>query len=62
MSEYHRCVACGTSTPEGKDLCWCCEHAPKLHPMESTTGCGKDMCKIYFKQKAGDSIGRKTES
>ena len=27
-----RCKKCGDLVPPGKDLCWCCEHEPKLHP------------------------------
>ena len=27
-----RCKICGDVVPPGKELCWCCEHGPKLHP------------------------------
>lgn len=26
-----KCRICGDTVPPGKDLCWCCEHGPKLH-------------------------------
>ena len=42
MEEVHKCKKCGDPTPPGKDLCWCCEHAPKLHPMEPKKVGGKD--------------------
>ena len=30
-AELPRCKICGATIPEGKTLCWCCEHGPKLH-------------------------------
>lgn len=49
----HNCPICGDTTPEGHELCWCCEHTPKLHPMEHTQeGCeGKDSCEIDFSKE-----------
>lgn len=26
-----KCKICGDAVPLGKELCWCCEHGPKLH-------------------------------
>ena len=26
-----KCKICGDAVPPGKELCWCCEHGPKLH-------------------------------
>lgn len=49
-AEVKRCRKCGDTVPNGKDLCWCCEHTPKLHPM---TGCDHDKCDIHFTQKDG---------
>lgn len=31
--ELPRCKECGDYVPQGKELCWCCEHTPKLHPL-----------------------------
>jgi len=28
------CKICGATVPAGKELCWCCEHGPKLHAPE----------------------------
>lgn len=49
-AEVKRCRKCGDTVPNGKDLCWCCEHTPKLHPMEHK-GCNHDSCEIDFTQK-----------
>ena len=31
QTEIKKCEKCGDPVPEGKTLCWCCEHTPKLH-------------------------------
>ena len=41
-----KCKKCGETVPEGKDLCWCCEHTPKLHKPEKWAKCGEDKCNI----------------
>lgn len=51
-AKVKRCRKCGDTVPSGKDLCWCCEHAPKLHPMEEH-GCDHDSCEIDFSKKGG---------
>ena len=30
-TEIKRCAKCGDTVPNGKILCWCCEHTPQLH-------------------------------
>ena len=32
-----KCKICGDAAPPGKELCWCCEHGPKLHSDNSKT-------------------------
>lgn len=32
--ELQKCKICGDLAPPGKEMCWCCEHGPKLHPTE----------------------------
>ena len=44
-TELPKCKICGATVPNGKDLCWCCEHGPKLHV--DSTEC-KDSCEIKF--------------
>ena len=44
MNDINKCKQCGDTAPEGKDLCWCCEHDGKLHPM--TEKPCKDSCDI----------------
>ena len=34
MDEVKKCKQCGDPVPAGKELCWCCEHTPKLHKPE----------------------------
>lgn len=40
------CKKCGATVPPGKTLCWCCEHTPKLHPMEKRDCESKDACEL----------------
>lgn len=39
------CAKCGATVPPGKKLCWCCEHTPKLHPMDKQS-CKSDACDL----------------
>ena len=50
MSELSKCLRCGDTTPTGHELCWCCEHTKKLHPMEKPPRC-EDKCDIIFEKK-----------
>ena len=40
---YRKCPVCGDPVPEGKTLCWCCEHGKKLHSDEKKCD---DSCEI----------------
>lgn len=43
------CKKCGeNTTPEGKDICWVCEHTPKLHKMDE-----------HFEEKSEKKISKK---
>lgn len=44
MKDYPTCPVCGDPVPEGKTLCWCCEHGTKLHKDEQKK-C-EDSCEI----------------
>jgi len=55
--ELPKCKKCGDTVPQGKELCWVCEHTPKLHPMEPKHGCTEDFCEIKFDTKDGESHG-----
>ena len=55
--ELPRCKICGDTVPQGKELCWCCEHTPKLHKMEKPHDCKEDSCEIHFPKKDGDTNG-----
>ena len=57
MSEPNRCPICGDTTPEGKLLCWCCEHTSKLHPMEKPEPRCDEKREEDIKEKDGDSNG-----
>ena len=47
-----KCKLCGDPTPGGKELCWCCEHTPKLHPTEPKheKKCTDDSCSLEVKK------------
>ena len=47
------CKKCGDPAPSGKDLCWCCEHTPKLHRDEDNTDCEKDKSEKTLIQESG---------
>lgn len=49
MGGYVKCSVCGSPAPEGKTLCWCCEHEKKLHKPEEDK-CD-DSCEIKPTQK-----------
>lgn len=40
------CKKCGATVPPGKILCWCCEHTPKLHPMEEKNCDSQEACNL----------------
>lgn len=46
MLKLPTCKKCGATVPPGKTLCWCCEHTPKLHPMEKQSCESKDVCEL----------------
>lgn len=48
MSNVPVCKKCGDPVPNGKTLCWCCEHGPKLHVDHSADKCGEDSCKLHL--------------
>ena len=41
------CEICGATVPNGKELCWCCEHGPLLHVDGEENKC-EDVCEIKF--------------
>lgn len=46
-AELPKCRICGDTIPSGKTLCWCCEHASKLHPKdEEKRPCNSDFCVV----------------
>lgn len=58
MANLRKCKICGDTVPvNGEDLCWCCEHTPKLHPTEpkpEPMKCSEDHCDIDFKNQKED--------
>lgn len=46
-SSLPTCKICGATVPNGKELCWCCEHGPKLHVDSNSHKC-EDSCEIKF--------------
>lgn len=41
-----KCKKCGGPAPTGHDICWFCEHDPKLHTEEPEENCEEDACPI----------------
>lgn len=41
-----KCKKCGGPAPTGHDICWFCEHDPKLHAEEPKENCEEDSCPI----------------
>ena len=51
-SSVHRCIKCGDTVPDGKTLCWCCEHGPKLHTATNNK-CTENVGFLYKKIHLG---------
>ena len=55
--ELSVCKKCGGPVPKDHDICWVCEHDPKLgyaHYLEKN--CSDDSCKIDFQDNAKESL------
>ena len=52
-AELPKCRICGDTIPSGKTLCWCCEHASKLHPKDvvEDSACNSDFCVVDLAAK-----------
>ena len=47
------CKKCGGPAPKDHEICWVCEHEPKLgiHKEEEKNCSKKDACEIHFNSK-----------
>jgi hypothetical protein len=45
-----KCKKCGGPAPKDHDICWVCEHEPKLG-IKKEKNCSKDACPIDFGHK-----------
>lgn len=49
----NKCKKCGEPAPEGRELCWCCQHT-KLHtdePKPTSKKCSGDGCEIVSRKE-----------
>lgn len=47
-----KCKKCGGPAPKDHEICWVCEHEPKLGiTPEHKEKCTNDTCPIHFKSK-----------
>jgi hypothetical protein len=47
-----KCKKCGGPAPKDHDICWVCEHEPKLGiHKDDEKKCSKDACDIYSDSK-----------
>ena len=54
------CKQCGDTAPEGHELCWSCEHEPKLGLKEEESKCSDDSCEIDFANEDSTKRGNVT--
>lgn len=56
MSDLPKCKICGDFVPFGKEYCWCCGHAPKLHKTDLKY-CGDKEIKVKEERKTDTESG-----